>query len=185
MSRINVVDPKTTTGAARTLLDAVQSQLGVTPNLFRVLANSPKALEGFLGLYGAAGGFALDEATRERVALVVAESNACQYCVSAHTAIGRGAGLSNEEMLLNRNGSSSDVRAGAAVALAKALNESVGGITTAELDAARAAGLSDREIVEIIAVVVLNIFTNIINKASQVEIDFPKVALLAPQRRAA
>ena len=111
MSRINVVDPKTTTGAARTLLDAVQSQLGVTPNLFRVLANSPKALEGFLGLYGAASGFALDEATRERVALVVAESNACQYCVSAHTAIGRGAGLSNEEMLLNRNGLSSDVRA--------------------------------------------------------------------------
>jgi uncharacterized peroxidase-related enzyme len=185
MSRINVVDPKSAAGAARTLLDAVQSQLGVTPNVFRVLANSPKALEGFLGLYGAAAGFALDKATQERVALVVAEGNACQYCVSAHTAIGRGVGLTNDEMLLNRRGSSSDARAAATVALAKALNESVGDVTTEELDAARAAGLSDAYIVEVVAVVVLNIFTNIINKASRVDIDFPKIALLEPSLRAA
>jgi uncharacterized peroxidase-related enzyme len=185
MSRINVVDPQTAAGAARTLLDAVQSQLGVVPNFIRVLANSPKALEGFLGLYGAASDFALDKATQERIALAIAESNACEYCTAAHTAIGRRAGLSNEEMLLNRKGSSSDAGAAAAVALAKALNENVGAVTTAELDAARAAGLTDAGVVEVVAVVVLNIFTNIINKASQVEIDFPKVALLAPQRRAA
>jgi len=185
MSRLNVVDPRTAAGAARRLLDAVQSQLGVTPNFIRVLANSPKALEGFLGLYGAASDFALDKATQERIALAIAESNACEYCTSAHTAIGRRAGPSNEEMLLNRKGLSSDARAAAAVALARTLNENVGAVTAAELDAARAAGLTDAEVVEVIAVVVLNIFTNIINKASQVEIDFPKVALLAPQRRAA
>jgi uncharacterized peroxidase-related enzyme len=157
----------------------------VTPNVFRVLANSPKALEGFLGLYGATAGFALDKATQERVALVVAEGNSCQYCVSAHTAIGRGAGLTNDEMLLNRRGSSSDARAAATVALAKALNENVGEVTADELDAARAAGLTDADIVEAVAVVVLNIFTNIINKASRVEIDFPQVALLEPSLRAA
>lgn len=185
MSRIHVVDPKTATGAARTLLDAVQSQLGVTPNFIRVLANSPKALEGFLGLYGAAAGFALDKATQERLALAIAEGNSCQYCVSAHTAIGRGAGLTNDEMLLNRKGSSGDLRAAAAVALAKALNDNVGEVTTAELEAARAAGLNDRDIVEVIAVVALNIFTNLIGKATRVEIDFPQVALLEPQLRAA
>lgn len=185
MSRIHVVDPKTATGAARTLLDAVQSQLGVTPNFIRVLANSPKALEGFLGLYGAAAGFALDKATQERLALAIAEGNSCQYCVSAHTAIGRGAGLTNDEMLLNRKGSSGDLRAAAAVALAKALNDDVGEVTTAELEAARAAGLNDRDIVEVIAVVALNIFTNLIGKATRVEIDFPQVALLEPQLRAA
>ena len=87
MSRINVVDPQTAAGAARTLLDAVQSQLGVTPNFIRVLANSPKALEGFLGLYGAASDFALDKATQERIALAIAEINACEYCTAAHTAI--------------------------------------------------------------------------------------------------
>ncbi|HSA89132.1 MAG TPA: carboxymuconolactone decarboxylase family protein, partial [Burkholderiales bacterium] len=173
-------------GDARRLLDAVTSQLGVVPNFLRVLANSPKALEGFLGLYGAAAGFSLDKATQERIALAIAESNACQYCVSAHTAIGRRAGLSNEEMLLNRRGSSADAKPAAAVALARALNDNLGDVTAAELEAARAAGLSVGEIVETIAVVALNLYTNLIGKATQVDIDFPKVALLdAPSRRAA
>ena len=185
MSRVQAIDPKTATGAAKPLLDAVQAQLGITPNFIRVLANSPKALEGFLGLHGAAAGFAVDKATQERIALAIAEGNSCQYCVSAHTAIGRHAGLSNEEMLRNRKGESADAKAGAAVALAKALNDNVGEITGAEFDAARTAGLSDGEIVEIISVVALNIFTNIIGKATRVEIDFPKVALLDLPVRAA
>lgn len=177
MARVHIVDPKTAAGPAKSLLDAVQVQLGVTPNFIRVLANSPKALEGFLGLYGAAAGFALDAPTRERIALAVAEGNACQYCLSAHTAIGRGTGLSNEEMLRNRRGTSSDAKAAATVAFAKALNDHMGEVTTGEVDAARAAGLSDGEIVEIIAVVALNIFTNLLGKAMRVDIDFPKVAL--------
>jgi len=180
MSRIPLVDPKTATGEARRLLDAVQSQLGMTPNFIRLLAHSPKALEGFLGLYGAAGGFSLDKAMQERIALTVAEGNACEYCVSAHTAIGRHAGLANAEMLLNRQGNSHDATADAVVAFARTLNDNVGGITTGELNAARAAGLSDAAIVETIAVVVLNIFTNILGKAARLYIDFPKVALLAP-----
>ena len=72
MARVSVIDPKTATGAAADLLNAVQAPLGVTPNFIRVLANSPKALEGFLGLYGAAGSFAVDKATQERIALAVA-----------------------------------------------------------------------------------------------------------------
>jgi uncharacterized peroxidase-related enzyme len=185
MARVQIIDPKTATGAAKSLLDAVQAQLGATPNFIRILANSPKALEGFLGLYGATAGFAIDKATQERIALAVAEGNACEYCVSAHTAIGRHAGLSNEEMLLNRQGGSADAKAAAAVAFARTLNNNVGDVTTDEVDAARAAGLSDGEIVEIISVVVLNIFTNIIGKATRLDIDFPKVALLAKPLRAA
>ncbi|MBL8378637.1 MAG: peroxidase-related enzyme [Burkholderiales bacterium] len=186
MSRINIVDPRTATGPAKTLLDAVQAQLGVTPNFIRVLANSPKALEGFLGLYGAIGAASLDKATQERIALAVAEGNACEYCVSAHTAIGRHAGLSNAEMALNRKGSSGDPKAAAAVAFADAVNRNLGEVTTAEFDAARAAGLTDAQIIEIIAVVALNIFTNLLGKATRVDIDFPKVDLLTtPQRQAA
>jgi uncharacterized peroxidase-related enzyme len=185
MSRVQIVDPKTATGDARRLLEAVQSQLGVTPNFIRVLANSPKALEGFLGLYGALGGISLDKAMQERIALGTAEGNACEYCVSAHTAIGRHAGLSNAEMLLNRQGTSGDTKAAAIVAFARALNDNLGEVTTAEFDAARSAGLTDAEIVEVIAVLALNIFTNIIGKATRVDIDFPKVALLNAQVRAA
>lgn len=185
MSRITAIDPASASGAAKPLLDAVQASIGMTPNLFRVLAHSPKALEGLLSLNGAAAGFALDAATRERIALAVAESNGCEYCLSAHTAIGRGAGLSSEEMLRNRAGSSTDARAAAVVAFARLVNDQRGSLTDAEFAAARAAGLSDAEIVEIIATVALNFFTNIVNKAVRVDIDFPKVALLNPLRAAA
>lgn len=186
MSRIAPLDPASAPADARALLDAVHASLGVTPNFVRVLAHAPKALEGFLGLYGAAGGFDVDKATQERIALAVAESNACDYCLSAHTAIGRGAGLSNEEMLRNRRGSSGDPRAAAAVAFGRALNDGLGEVTAADFETARAAGLDDRALVEIIALVALNVFTNLIGKATRVDIDFPRVAPLdAAARRAA
>lgn len=175
MARVPVIDPNTATGEAKQLLDAVEAQLGVAPNFIRVLANSPKALQGFLGLYGALGQADLDKPTQERIALTIAEGNGCQYCVSAHTAIGRHAGLSNEEMALNRQGSSQVAKA---AAFARALNDNMGEVTGAEFEAARAAGLSDGEIVEVIAVVAINILTNILGKATRVEIDFPTVALM-------
>lgn len=177
MTRVAIVTPQTATGQARTLLDTVQSDLGMVPNFIRVLANSPAALAGFLGLHGIAGAGALDMLTRERIALAVAEQNACQYCVSAHTAIGRKAGLDGAEMLANRQGRSADAKAEAALTFARALVEHTGDVTAAEVEAVRAAGHSDAEIVEIIAHVALNIFTNLIGKATKVEIDFPKVAL--------
>jgi uncharacterized peroxidase-related enzyme len=177
MARITVIDPKHATGETRQLLDAVQSQLGAVPNFIRVLANSPAALRAFLGLYGVAGAGVLEPQTRERIALTVAEQNACQYCVSAHTAIGRKAGLDNAEMLANRAGRSADARAEAALVFARALVENTGQVSRAEFDDVRAAGHTDAEIVEIIAHVALNIFTNILGKATQVEIDFPQVEL--------
>lgn len=185
MARIKVVDPKTASGEARALLDAVAGQLGVVPNFIRALANSPAALSAFLGLYTPLRSAAVDKATQERIALVVAEDNGCQYCVSAHTAIGRGAGLSNEEMLLNRHGDSGDSRAAAAVAFAKALNEHRGEVTSSEFEAVRAAGFRDGEIVEMITLVALNVFTNILGKSTLIDIDFPKVALLPGAEKAA
>lgn len=185
MPRINIVDPKTASGEARELLDGVQQQLGIVPNYIRALANSPKALSAYLGLYGPLGRAAIDKATQERIALVVAEENGCQYCVSAHTAIGRRAGLSNEEILLSRQGGSGDAKAAAAVAFAKALNEHRGELTTAEFEAVRAAGFSDGEIVEIITLVALNVFTNILGKSTLINIDFPKVPLLAGSEKVA
>jgi uncharacterized peroxidase-related enzyme len=179
MSRIAPISPSAATGRTRDLLEAARSELGAVPNFLRVLAHSPQALEAFLAMYSALGKARIDLATRERIALAVAESNSCEYCVSAHCAIGRKAGLDGAEIALNRAGTSSDPRAAAAVALARALNEERGGVSDADLLAARAAGLMDEEIVEILALVVLNVFTNTVGKASQVAIDFPRVALLA------
>ncbi len=177
MARIAVIDPNSATGEAKALLDAVQASLGVIPNFIRVLANSPAALNAFLGIHHIASAGLLDPKTRERIALAVAEQKACQYCVSAHTAIGRKAGLDNQEMLANRVGHSSDAKAEAALAFARALVEHAGQVSKAEFDAVRAAGHSDGEIVEIITHVAMNIFTNLLGKSTQIDIDFPQIEL--------
>ena len=107
----------------------------------------------------------------------MAEQNACEYCVSAHTAIGRKAGLSSAEIQANRAGTSQDAKAAVAVRFARSLAEHNGEVTTAELLEVRNAGFSESDIVEIITHVGMNVLTNILGKASRVEIDFPKVAL--------
>ena len=177
MNRINVVDRSSASSEQRALIDAIQSQLGMVPNFLKVFANSPAALRAFLGLHGIANEGDLDLQTRERIALALAQQNACQYCVSAHTAIGRKAGLSVAEIEANRAGASQDAKAAAAVKFARALVAHMGEVTTAELLEVRNAGYSDAQIVEIITHVGLNILTNIIGKASRVEIDFPAVEL--------
>ena len=177
MSRINIVTHEAADAEQQALLDAIKSDLGMVPNFLAILAHSPDALKAFLGLHGIAGAGRLDPQTRESIALVVAQGNSCEYCVSAHTAIGRKAGLTGTEMTANRAGTSQDARAAAAVAFANALNTNLGEATQAEFDAVREAGYSDAEIVEIITHVGMNILTNLIGKASRVDIDFPKVSL--------
>lgn len=177
MARINIVTTDSATAEQNALFDAIQSQLGMVPNFLRVFANSPEALKAFLGLHGIANGGSLDAQTRERIALALAEQNTCEYCLSAHTAIGRKAGLDSAEMNANRAGTSQDAKAAVAVKFARSLVEHTGEVTTAELLEMRAAGYSESDIVEVITHVGMNLLTNILGKAGRVDIDFPKVAL--------
>lgn len=179
MSRINVVEPASANPEQKELLDAVRSRLGAVPNFLKVFANSPAALRAFLGLYGIAGEGSLDPRTRERLALAIAQQNGCEYCLAAHSAFGRKAGLEPTEIAANRAGTSGDAKAAEAVKFARALAAHNGEVTTAEIAEVRRAGYGDAEIVEIITHVALNILTNMIGKASRVEVDFPKVDLKA------
>jgi uncharacterized peroxidase-related enzyme len=179
MSRITVIEQSTANAEQKALLDAIQSQLGMVPNFLKVFANSPAALKAFLGLFSIANDGSLTPSTRERIALALAQQNSCEYCLSAHTAFGRKAGLSGDEMSANRAGTSEDAKAAVAVKLARSLAAHTGEITTAELIEARAAGYTDADIVEIITHVGMNLLTNLVGKASRVDIDFPKVALKA------
>lgn len=175
MSRITVVDRKSATPEQAALLEAIESQLGMVPNFLRVFAHSPAALRAFLGLHGIANEGLLDPQTKERIALAMAQQNTCQYCLSAHTAIGRKAGLDADEIQAARAGTSRDRKAAAAVKFAQALAEHKGDISNRELLEVREAGYSEAEVVEIITHVGMNILTNILGKASQVTIDFPVV----------
>lgn len=177
MSRINLVTQEQANPEQAALYEAIHGQLGMVPNFLKIFANSPAALKAFLGLHGIAGEGSLDPLTRERIALGLAEQNACEYCVSAHSAIGRKAGLSSAEIQANRAGTSQDAKAAVAVKFARSLAEHNGEVTTAELLEVRNAGFSESDIVEIITHVGMNVLTNILGKASRVEIDFPKVAL--------
>ena len=162
--------------AAQPLLQAVKKQLGVAPNLFRLVANSPAALEGYVSLSGALGKGALPAATRERIALAVAEINGCDYCLSAHTYLGRNvAKLDDAEITANRHGASNDAKADAAVKFAVRVTNTRGHITSADFAAVKTAGYTDAQIIEIVQHVALNTWTNYINTVGETEIDFPVV----------
>jgi len=177
MSRIRI--PKTVDAAphaSQPLLEAVRKQLGTVPNLFRLVANSPAALEGYLGLLNALGKGSLPPATRERIALAVAEINACDYCLSAHAYLGKHvAKLDDAEIAENRNGGSHDPRADAAVRFASKVARSRAEVSDADLRNVRAAGYDEAQVIEMILHVALNTWTNYVNKVAETEIDFPVV----------
>jgi uncharacterized peroxidase-related enzyme len=179
MSRINTpASIEASPAAARPLLEAVKKQIGSVPNLFRVVANSPAALEGYLGLNNALSKGQLDAKTRERIAIAVAEANGCGYCLSAHTYLGKNvAKLDDAEITANRSGASNDLKANAAVRFAAKVVNARGHVSDADIAAVKAAGFDDAQVVEIVLHVALNTLTNYVNEVAKTEIDFPVVAL--------
>ena len=175
MNRITQLDPASATGKTKQLFDGVQAKLGIVPNLFRVFGNSPAALEGYLNFSGALAGGVLSAKVREQIALAVAEINYCGYCLSAHTYIGGKVGLSEQEIADARQVSASDEHTAAILNLARSIVVQRGELSEAEFKAARAAKLTDAEIVETTANVALNILTNYVNHVAQTVVDFPEV----------
>ena len=166
--------------ASQPLLEVVKKQLGVVPNLFRLVATSPAALEGYLGMNAALNKGALPAATRERIALAVAEINGCNYCLSAHTYLAKNvAKLDDAEITANRSGASNDPRADAAVRFAAKVAQARGHIADSDLSAVRLAGYDDAQIIEIVQHVALNTWTNYINEVAKTDIDFPVVTARA------
>lgn len=175
MPRLNPIDSARATDAVKGMLDAVKAKLGLVPNMMRTMAVSPAVLEGYLGLSGALAKGVLPASVRESIALAVAERNACDYCLSAHSVLGRLAGLRDEEIARNRRLEAADPKTGAALKLAGALLATRGAVDDDAIVAARRGGLGDGEIAEVVAHVAVNVFTNYFNKTAETAIDFPKV----------
>ena len=178
LSRIPTPDSiATSPTAAQPLLEAVHEQLGLVPNMFRVIANSPAALEGYLGLNGALAKGKIDAKTRTRIALAVAEANGCEYCLSAHSYLGKNlAKLDDAEMAANRDGASSDPKAHSAVRFAVQVVRARGHVTDADVQALKAAGYDDAQVIEIVLHVALNTLTNYVNEVAKTVVDFPVVS---------
>ena len=175
MSRLAMPARDDVPDASKPILDSVQKQLGVVPNMFRLIAQSSAALQGFTANNGALTK-TLDVKTRERIALAVAQVNGCDYCLSAHSYLGLNlAKITPEEVALNRAGESGDAKANAAVHFAAKVVRERGHVTEADIKAVRDTGYSDGQIVEILAVTAENIFTNLLNVVAETDIDFPVV----------
>lgn len=181
MSRINTpATIEATPAESQPLLLNLKKQIGSVPNLFRAVANSPAALEGFLGLQGALAKGKLAAPTRERIALAIAEVNGCHYCLSAHSYLAKFvAKLDDAEINANRHGGSNDAKADAAVRFAVKVATERGHVSDADVKALRDAGYEDGEVVEIVLHVAVNTWTNYFNEVAGTEIDFPVAAPLA------
>lgn len=175
MQRIQAVNPAEATGNAKQLLDVVKGQFGMVPNLMKTLATGPAALEAYLNFATALSKGLLNPGFREQIALTVAQANACEYCLSAHSAIGEKVGLKSEEIYGSREAHAQDTKRDAGLQFAQALVVQRGQVSDQTLARVRAAGYSDGEIAEIVSHVALNIFTNYFNHVAQTEVDFPKV----------
>lgn len=177
MPRIQPVDPTTATGPTAEQLGATAKALGLVPNLFATAARSPAALTALNAFFAALGKGRLGGPLGERIAIAVAQEDGCEYCLSAHTALGAMHKVDAAELAAARLGSSRDPRAAAALTLALEILDRRGRVSDAALEAARDAGLDDGEIVEVVAYVALNVFTNYLNNLAETEVDFPLVGL--------
>lgn len=178
MSRIPI--PATATAApaaSQPVLAQIQKAFGASPAMFRAVSNSPAALQALWGFFGALGGGTLPAKLGEQIAVAVADRNRCHYCLAAHTMLGRKAGASAEEMAAAQAGHSQDAQTNAALAFALRIVDRRADISDADVASLREAGFSDAAIVEIVAHVALNLFTNYVNIAFDVPVDFPVVKL--------
>nr|WP_316638373.1 carboxymuconolactone decarboxylase family protein [uncultured Roseateles sp.] len=181
MSRIPLLASAQAAAPAQAVLQQVHHAFGATPNMFKAVANSPAALQQMWAAFGALGGGVIPAKLGEQIAVAVADANACDYCLAAHTALGRKAGATAEEMAAAQGGESADAKTQAALNFALKLVRERGQLSDADVPALRAAGFNDGEVVEILAHVALNLFTNYVNVAFAVPVDFPQIKL----RRAA
>ena len=177
IARVPLVDRTAATGPVRAVLDQVHGAFGATPNMFRAVANSPAALQSMWGAFGALGGGVIGAALGEQIAVAVANRNACDYCLAAHTALGRKAGGRGEALAAAQAGESADPRTAAVRRFVLQLVNERGQVDAADVQALRDQGVNDEQIVEIVAHVALNLFTNYVNVALGVPVDFPGVKL--------
>jgi uncharacterized peroxidase-related enzyme len=175
MTRLEAVETKQADPKAQALLEGVQKKLGMTPNLMRTMAHSPAVLEAYLGFSNSLGQSSLSPKLREQIALAVGEVNRCQYCLAAHSALGKMVGLGDEEIADSRRGVSPDRKTEAVLCFARKMVTERGWVSDNDVESVRAAGVNNAEIAEIIANVALNLFTNYFNHVAGTEVDFPEV----------
>jgi len=181
MSRLKTISPESATGKAHDLLEAVNAKLGMVPNMMRAMANAPAVLDGYLQLNGSLSRGTLSAKVREQLALAISQANECDYCLAAHSAIGKMLGLTADQIRDSRLGAAVDPRTDVLIRFARQVADARGRVSESDLDEVREAGFDDGVIAEVVANVALSIFTNYFNNVAETDIDFPKAQALHPE----
>jgi uncharacterized peroxidase-related enzyme len=164
---------------AMAVLDAAKKRFGMTPMVYRVMANAPALLVGYAQMAEALETGTLSRRAREQIALAVARRNNCEYCRAAHRVGGRFAGLSSAEIASAEQGIAENPREAMALRLARALLDTVGDIDDVLLEEARDHGFGDGELLEIAGHVAINVLTNMINRFARTPNDFGGIGVRA------
>lgn len=173
MQRIGTVTIETAPEKSKPILESINAKFGKVPNIFATIANSPAALKSMMGMFGALEDGALSGLPHEAIALRIGQLNGCPYCTAAHTAKAKMTGASEEQAIGFRKGNAEDSKIQALLKLAEAINEKRGEVSDEELADAVNAGLTEGEMLEALAIVVVNIFTNSLNAFVKTDVDFP------------
>ncbi|HEU4669330.1 MAG TPA: carboxymuconolactone decarboxylase family protein [Dyella sp.] len=178
MTRLHTPAIDQATGQAAELFAAIRHNIGKVPNLYATLGgNSPDVLAHVLSTGATLGRSTLSRLEQEAINLAVSEATGCDYCVAAHTMTGKLAGYSAEQTReLRAGGFAGDERIDALVKFALGLMQQRGTLDATAVDALKAVGFSDRQLVEIPLAVSAILFTNMVNRINDTTLDFPKVA---------
>lgn len=175
MTRIPPVQTESADATQAEILAGIKQKLGAVPNILATMVNSPAVAQAYLGFSQALAGGSLSPQLREQIAITVGQANSCDYCLAAHAALGKRAGLSPEEIQSARRAAAADTKTDVALSFAKQLVDSRGLVSDEQVGQLRTAGYTDGEIAEIVANVALNLFTNYFNHVAETEVDFPPV----------
>lgn len=176
MLRLSPIEPNQVRPELHGMLDKGRVGSGQTPDFLNILAQSRAAALAYLRVEETLAKGRLSKPMREQIALAVAEINGCNYCLRAHSVLGRKAGLTEQEIESARRAAAPDAKADQMLRFTQSLVLQRGEISDADLGALRKAGFAEADVVEIVANIALNVFTNYLNILSKTEADHPAIA---------
>ena len=176
MARVSLIKEQDASEEVAELYKTIRNDLGSVPNIFLAMGNSPAVLKGFLALQSSMHATTLSAQLREKIALAVGQINHCHYCLAAHTVLAKKAGLTDEQVRSARAAEDDDSKVKAILRFVRQSVENRGWASNDQIRTLRESGVSEKELVEIVLAIAVNMFTNYFNHIAALEVDFPSVS---------
>ena len=175
MKSLKVVSNQQADDSTKAIFAAIKKKVGRVPNLYAAMGNSPQLLAGFLAFEDTLKQGTFSAKENEAIALAVSQAYGCNYCLAAHSAIGKILGYAENEVIDIRRGTSANRKLNALTSLATELTEKRGKASAEAINNFLSAGYTNQSLAELIGMVAIRSITNYIYSNGDFEIDFPIV----------